>query len=106
MLAAPAMIPIALKACQRPCHKAGRMKVSPKGEPKVILPGQPFASDTGLEVFDLREHREGIDGSLDEDIISEEECTTVREPSENDDTNILSQELPNSCVALLRNLNS
>lgn len=106
LLAAPAIIPIALKACQRPCHGAGRIKVSPKGEPKVILPGQLFVLKTCREVFDSREHRESIDSSLNENIVSEEKRAAVGKPSEDNHTNILSQEFPNCCVALLRNLNS
>jgi hypothetical protein len=60
----------------------------------------------GLEVFDLREHGKRIDSSLNENIISKKERTTVGEPSEDDHTNVLSQEFPNSCVALLSNFNS
>lgn len=106
LLAEPAMIPIALKACQRPCHRAGRMKVSPKGDPKVILPVQLFVLETCREVFNSREHRECIDSSLNENIVSKEKRAAVGKPSEDDHTNILSQEFPNSCVALLRSLNS
>lgn len=82
------------------------MKVSPKGDPKVILPVQLFVLETCREVFNSREHRECVDSSLNENIVSKEKRAAVGKPSEDDHTNILSQEFPNSCVALLRSLNS
>jgi hypothetical protein len=38
------MIPIALNACHKLCHNAGRIKPSPNGEPKYMLEARNYQS--------------------------------------------------------------
>ena len=54
--------------------------------------------------MDSREGREGGDGSLDEDIVSEEKGTAVGEESGGDGTGVLLDQLPDPLVGLAGHL--